>query len=636
VLTIRAMSDGAGDAGRHLEHNDYYDEQKRVQGQWYGHGAEMLGLEGVVTSEQFEAVRQGLDPATGEFLRQRHSANRTAVDGTTESKARTLYDLTVSAPKSVSIMAGPGGDGRLVEAHDRAFREALKELESYAGARVRRDGANHDRTTGNMIVAAYPHDSSRELDPQLHTHAVAANMTYDGTEGRWKALQASGIYERRAFLSEVYRNSLAREVMALGYETEPRRVQGEDCGFEIKGVSQELLDKYSQRSEQRDQAIAEFTQVKCRVPTDNEVAVLVRESRCDKLAEISTGEVRFQQIARLTAAESKVLVELRQGAWEREVQGVRQDSAPSLHHAKEHVFERVSVSQDYQLLTEALRHGRGRIDLGELRGALRAEESKGDMLRAGTEVATKEGLERERRMVAQVNRGVGAYERLGRTHRHTVSDRLRPEQKQGVEFVLESRDLAVNLCGAAGTGKTTTLEELHRGLRESWREVRAVAPTMTAVEELQRVGFRDAVTIERLLQDRQMQAEVQDKVLIVDEAGMVSARQMAALLEIAEAGSVRIVFAGDTQQIQSVEAGDALRVLEKESHLRSISLTQVQRQAVREYREAVEQFRTSPEQGFAKFEQMGAVREVPPAERARTVAEEYIRRQRQTNRPPAV
>jgi ATP-dependent exoDNAse (exonuclease V) alpha subunit len=200
-----------------------------------------------------------------------------------------------------------------------------------------------------------------------------------------------------------------------------------------------------------------------------------------------------------------------------------------------------------------------------------------------------------------------------------------------VEFVLDSRDLAVNIRGAAGTGKTTTLEELHRGLRESGREVCAVAPTMSAVEELQRVGFRNAVTIERLLRDEQMQAEMQDKVLIVDEAGMVSARQMAALLEIAEARSARIVFAGDTQQLQSVEAGDALRVLEKESQLKGMSLVQVQRQAVREYQEAVEQLRTAPEQGLARFEQMGAVREVPAAERARTVAEEYVRHQGKTN-----
>jgi conjugative relaxase-like TrwC/TraI family protein len=165
-----------------------------------------------------------------------------------------------------------------------------------------------DRSTGNLAIAVYHHDTSRELDPQLHTHVVAANLTYDGTEARWKALQASGIYERRAYLTEVYRNSLAREVKSLGYEIDNRRdAKGRDYGFEIRGISDALLEKFSQRSRQRDEAIEAFTLENGRKPTDNEVAVLVRESRADKLTEISTDAVRARQLQRLTTAESQEL-----------------------------------------------------------------------------------------------------------------------------------------------------------------------------------------------------------------------------------------------------------------------------------------------------------------------------------------
>jgi conjugative relaxase-like TrwC/TraI family protein len=219
MLTIRAMSDGKGYASRHLEHSDYYAEGERVVGQWLGRGAELAGLSGAVDASDFDALRQGLDPRTGEFLRQRRGADRVGVGGETLCQARSLYDFTISAPKSVSILAILGGDLRLVQAHQTAVAAALEELESYAAARVRQGGANEDRTTGNIVLAVYHHDSSRELDPQLHTHAVAANLTYDGTEGRWKALQASGIYERRAYLTEVYRNSLARTVRELGYRS---------------------------------------------------------------------------------------------------------------------------------------------------------------------------------------------------------------------------------------------------------------------------------------------------------------------------------------------------------------------------------------------------------------------------------
>jgi len=246
MLTIRAMSSGAGYAQRHLEHSDYYDEHRRVEGEWNGRGAELLGLRSNVTPEQFEAIREGLNPETGEFLRPRHSADRAKEDGSEQSKGRPLYDLTFSAPKSVSIQALVGGDERLIAAHDKAVREALAATEGHAATRGRPNGANENRTTANMVVASYRHDTSRELDPQLHTHAVAANLTYDGVEGRWKALQASGLYERRVYLTEVYRNALAREVRGLGYEIEPRRdSKGRDHGFEIRGVSNELLERYS-------------------------------------------------------------------------------------------------------------------------------------------------------------------------------------------------------------------------------------------------------------------------------------------------------------------------------------------------------------------------------------------------------
>jgi hypothetical protein len=173
------------------------------------------------------------------------------------------------------------------------------------------------------------------------------------------------------------------------------------------GVSEELLSRYSQRSEQRDQAISEFMKQKGRAPTDNEVAVLVRESRADKLTEISTEEVHAQQLSRLLPQEASQLADLRNDAFARSQPGpasaARDSAAPSLAYAEEHVFERVSVAQDYDLLAEALRHGRGRISLTDLRGTMKLEETSGALLRAGSEVATRDSLNRERQMVACIN-----------------------------------------------------------------------------------------------------------------------------------------------------------------------------------------------------------------------------------------
>ncbi len=198
------------------------------------------------------------------------------------------------------------------------------------------------------------------------------------------------------------------------------------------------------------------------------------------------------------------------------------------------------------------------------------------------------------------------YDHLGKGRDFELSGHLRPEQKRAVEAVLDSRDLAINVRGAAGTGKTATLREIDRGLREAGHEVLAVAPTRSAVDELEKVGFRDAMTVSRLLEAQEPQGALRGRVLIVDEAGMVSGRQMQSLLHLAEDQGARIVFSGDTRQIPSVEASDALRILERESGLKSVSLTEVQRQTNSLYREAVKTMRHSPEEGFAQLEKLGA------------------------------
>jgi hypothetical protein len=432
------------------------------------------------------------------------------------------------------------------------------------------------------------------------------------------------LYERRSYLTEVYRNALSHEVRALGYEIENRRdVAGKDKGFEIAGVSREILDNYSRRSAQRDAAIQEFTHKRGRAPTDNEVAVLIRETRADKLQEISTEQVRCRQLERLTPDERNMLGSLREEALKQSLplRIEHRVAEASLGHAQEHIFERLSVAKEHEVLTEALRHGRWQVELSALQGILSRERTSGNLVGAGDEIATQASLLRERDMVAVVNRGLDRYDQLGNGKQFEPAPQLRDEQRRAVEMVLDSTDLAINLRGAAGTGKTATLREIDRGLRESGTQVVAVAPTRSAVDELQKVDFRDAMTVSRLLEDQESQRALAGKVMIVDEAGMVSGKQMQSLLHLAEDHGARIIFSGDTRQIRSVEASDALRILETESSLKSISLTGVQRQTNPGYREAIKIMRSSPEEGFGKLEELGAIREVHVFDRGQAVAD---------------
>src|SRR5208282_5033917 len=155
-----------------------------------------------------------------------------------------------------------------------------------------------------------------------------------------------------------------------------------------------------------------------------------------KLTEISTRELRATQLARLGRGDEEVLTQIRA---ERHALAPSMDSsALSLEHAKNHIFERVSVALDHTLLTEALRHGRGRIRLRHLKGELGVQESTGRILRSGREVATETSLERERSMISAINRGVGGFDLLGGGSFLIASDSLRPEQKNAVEFVFRS------------------------------------------------------------------------------------------------------------------------------------------------------------------------------------------------------
>ncbi len=298
MLTICALSGKAPYTSRHLFATVGQDSNnENVIGQWMGRGAELLSLAGDVRKEQFTAVRKGLDPVTEQFLRPRQSAHRFNKEGKRMGKARSLYDFTVSAPKSVSVQAII--DPRLRDAHVGAVRVMAAEMESLASTRVRRNGADENRTTGNLILAVYHRDTSRELDPQLHSHLIAANLTYDEAEQRWKALQAAAIYGGAAWLTEVYRNALAGFVKDCGYELIDHTLESRERAVEIQGVSREVLEIFSQRSAQRDQAIADFVQEHGRNPTNRQIAVLVRRTRKDEPVEISPAEVRQHQLERL-------------------------------------------------------------------------------------------------------------------------------------------------------------------------------------------------------------------------------------------------------------------------------------------------------------------------------------------------
>jgi len=175
----------------HLCVGDYYSEGQTIAGEWFGQAAEKLGLTGSVTEKDFLALCEGSHPQTGKKLTQRFNTVR-CENGQMTANRRIFHDFTISPPKSVSIVA-LYQDARVIEEHRRAIRCALAELEKLAETRVRKSKQNSERVTGNIVAACFRHDTSRELDPHLHTHCVVFNATHDPIEKRWKALQTGGM-----------------------------------------------------------------------------------------------------------------------------------------------------------------------------------------------------------------------------------------------------------------------------------------------------------------------------------------------------------------------------------------------------------------------------------------------------------
>ncbi len=349
-----------------MTQNDYYAAGEIRPGQWIGVGTERLGLGAGqhVTREQFYALCENQHPQTGERLTLRQNE---------KDKRRVFFDFTCSPPKPVSVLAVVMEDQRLVEAHQDAARTAFRELETFAATRMRKAGNQRDRTTGNLVVAAFVHTSSRALDPQLHTHFTVFNATFDEREQCWKALQAGAMYDAIRYATAVYRNELARRVREMGYHTTPAK-----HGFDIEGVSDAVLKKFSKRAQEVNRIVIEMEQKLGRKLSNNEVAYAVHQSRTKKLKGISTAEVRERQLAQLSGEEVQSLRSLIGSAQPARIAPAVECERESLAHALAHVCERRSVVPEHELLLAALSHRPGEVDLPRLKRELRQSSEVGN------------------------------------------------------------------------------------------------------------------------------------------------------------------------------------------------------------------------------------------------------------------
>ena len=479
VASIGAVAAPAQGAS-YYERDGYYakdDAEHREASGWAGKGAEELGLKGPVDPATFRAVLEGKVPdGSGTEL------GRRGKDG--EILHRPGRDLTLSAPKSVSLAALVGGDTRVVDAHDRAVARTLAWFEkNVAETRMKDPDTGRMVRTGGQktVIATFRHDTSRNLDPALHTHAVIANMV-QGEDGKWRSMANERLYESKMLLGALYRSELAAGLARLGYGIEKTHADGR---FEIAGVSREVVEAFSTRRAEieaavaergggdtaDDQRLAQRAALMTRAAKRDVDRDELRESwerQAEALGFDARGlaaEAMSNEAGRVVSAEAK----REAGA----TSGPPTLAAEAVDWAVAHLSEREAVFARTGLLAAALAWNPGAVAVGDIEREVAAREKAGTLHAArlpGAEglLTTDRAVADERETIALMQAGQrrGAVPMRGRAVDKALrGGPLTAGQGEAVKLILSSEDRTVGVQGYAGSGKTTML----RRTRTLWR-----------------------------------------------------------------------------------------------------------------------------------------------------------------------
>lgn len=571
---------------KHLSANDYYSEKESIAGYWKGSLAENFDLENkIVSAESFAAFQKNINPATNKKLTLR-----------TKTGSIRFYDFQGSTQKSVSIMSI--FDSRLVEAHKKAVDFAMLEMERLAAVRIRKgenSASNKFGHTGNFIYAQFNHDSSRSLDPQLHTHNVVANVTWDEANNCYKALETRSIIENIKYFGKLYQHKAAQLVAECGYELIDKYDKGKLVGFEIAGVDAEILKRFSKRRAQIETEIQKFQEAKGRSPNHAEISIFSRITRDRKLAKITTNEVKQLQLNQFSAIKLNQLQAVKTKSMNEINPYLNIDNIEIDNLANKVVlqlFERQSIISEYQLKAEILGQSLGEYSTKQVLSAIENCKLLQGVSHDGhyRKFTIQRIIDLEQSLLKYIDDGKNKYLPLNTAFRPFQGEKKLEDTKnqaQVITHLLSSKDRFMLLRGVAGTGKTTTLMELCNGLKSAGHDnIKVIAPTNSSTDVLRQEGFSHSETVAKFIL-RQKHQTGKTNILIIDESGLNSLREGVELLEIAQRDNLRVIFVGDAMQHSSVDAGDFFRLLQQYSSIDKVELIEVRRQKNKMYREGV-------------------------------------------------
>lgn len=556
MLSIHNVG-GGKEAGNYYEKADDYYTRDQSPSRWQGKGAKILGLEGAVAIDDFRELLDGNLP-DGSQIQVAAAGHR---GGT---------DLTFSAPKSLSLQALVGGDQRLVKAHDRAVQRALAYAEGLIDYRYTEKGITSKINSGIMTAATFRHELSRACDPQLHTHCVVLNLT-QRPDKQWRAIDNEVLYRQKMLMGALYRAELAREVQKLGYHVRRTR---DDGLFELAHFTGKQLDEFSSRAKAMEEALSGKGKSREGVSA-KEMEILTIATR-PKKTKVDREVLHKYWEEKIRRAEIHFKIPQEISKPEKELK----NPAPlqALRFAADHATERQAVVTEDQIIRAALEYGVGQTTYDEIKKELKRGVSKGMIIQREDRYTTLKAQEREREILTSEKNGrnrVPPIKEKLETFLKLQGAGLNRGQQEAASLILTTPDRVVGVQGLAGTGKTFMLETARKLAEEGGFQVLGLAPSASAARELAKTGIKSETLAafehskERALSDKTL--------LVVDEAGMVPARQMQTVFRVAEKAGARVVLVGDTQQLKAVEAGKPFAQLQTHG-METAGMGEIQRQ----------------------------------------------------------
>ncbi len=609
MLSVANVRSPSAAASYFAADNYYARADADRSGQWLGKGADLLVLKGRVETKAFDALLRGELPDGSNV-------------GNPGQWHRPGTDLTFSLPKSWSMLALLGKDERIVEAYREAVIETLAWAEKNAAeTRLVEKGQVRTVATGNLAIGLFQHDTNRNQEPNLHFHAVVANVTR-GPDGVWRTLKNDRLWSLNTLLNSIAMARFRTSVEKLGYETGPALKHG---NFEARGISREQLMVFSTRRqevldarrgsgleagriaalatrsakgaiEDRGALAVGWDQAAKDIGLDLEPLVEashLRATRQEREAArpttlVERGVARLREFAaRISREEPDPLVPshvLKKGP---EAIAAAQAVASGVRHLsqREAGFEREALYKaalDFGLPTT----------ISHVESAVRSLVRSRHLLEGAGEhrgwVASREAVEVETRILAWASEGKGAIKpgiagdeaesRVQASAEINHGFKLNEGQLGAARLILSSADRMIAIQGVAGAGKSSVLKPVAEVLREEGHPVIGLAVQNTLVQMLESdTGIRSQ-TLARFLKDwrklidepgvganlSEAKAALKNHVLVLDEASMVSNADKEQLIRIANlAGVHRLVLMGDRKQLGAVDAGKPFALLQQ-------------------------------------------------------------------------